>query len=348
MPFDRTEAEEAGRATFSIISCIALWFALRSTRAAERIGSLRETEGDRRDEDDGEGGGGMEAALDRRARGVFIVRERVGVPVGGPIDPPTRPAFGVYGDPVVRVEEARPKVDCIGEAIRFVVVGLLTVLLLGLLAPDTRLLNCFAVIPTYLEAREPGVIIDSMPVFLPCGAMLRLVMVVVLVRVAGGPPPGVRRPDDADGVTLPVASPGVARPLDPAGVLRPLALVEADSDGVARPLRDEATDDGLEIEPAPTVGDDNFDAAMKTPQFGAQVKYRFPLTEPSFLPLPANPPLSSTPANNPAFPSISPRKRNVPSNPRDSIRTLSPISKVRPARLELLANTSLARLAGLG
>lgn len=53
---------------------------------AERIGSLSETDGDRRDTVDGEGGGGIdEAALDRRARGVLVERLRVGVPVGGPI-----------------------------------------------------------------------------------------------------------------------------------------------------------------------------------------------------------------------------------------------------------------------
>lgn len=72
-----------------------------------------------------------------------------------------------------------------------------------------------------------------------------------------------------------------------------------------------------------------------------------PFTEPLFLPLPANPPLSSTPANRPDFPTISPRNFNMPSKPRDSMRTLSPMSKVRPARLELLVNVSLVRLAGL-
>lgn len=72
----------------------------------------------------------------------------------------------------------------------------------------------------------------------------------------------------------------------------------------------------------------------------------YPLTEPLFLPLPANPPLSCTPAHSPSFPSISPMKRRVPSYPRDSILTLSPTSNARPALLELLPNTSECRLGG--
>jgi hypothetical protein len=73
-----------------------------------------------------------------------------------------------------------------------------------------------------------------------------------------------------------------------------------------------------------------------------------PLTVPLFLPLPAKPGPSSTPAHMPCLPSISPTKRRVPSKPRDSIRTLSPTSKVRPARLTLRVNTSDALLAGRG
>lgn len=79
---------------------------------AERVGSLSETDGDRRDKVDGEGGGGIEAALDRRARGVFVVRLRVGVPVGGgPICPATRPALGVNGELGAREGEVRLKLD---------------------------------------------------------------------------------------------------------------------------------------------------------------------------------------------------------------------------------------------
>lgn len=179
----------------------------------------------------------------------------------------------------------RPKLDWIGEAIRRGEVGLLTATLLGLLAPETRLLSCLAVMPTYFEAREPGVIMDSMPDVLLGVTAPRLVIVVVLVRVVGSPPLGVRRPDDTEGVNLPLGSPGVTRPFDNEsdGVLRPFALDEVDSDGVtrpetegvARPLRDDATEEGLEIEPAPTVGGESLDAAMNTPQFGAQIKYRF-------------------------------------------------------------------------
>lgn len=145
------------------------------------------------------------------------------------------------------------------------------------------------------------------------------------------------------------------------------------NEGVTRPLRVDATEEGLETDPDPAVGVESLEDVMKTPQFGGHVKYRVlyeavrqpykrwdrwtpprnsyrthPLTEPSFLPLPAKPPPSSTPANSPDLPSISPRNRRVPSKPRDSIRTLSPTVNVLPARLELLANTSEARLAGRG
>ena len=69
-----------------------------------------------------------------------------------------------------------------------------------------------------------------------------------------------------------------------------------------------------------------------------------PLTLPSFLPFPENPPLNSTPAHWPAFPSISPKYRRVPSKPRLSILTLSPTSKGLSARLVLLMKTSDWRL----
>lgn len=102
---------------------------------------------------------------------------------------------------------------------------------------------------------------------------------------------------------------GVTRPLlrdmDAEGVIRP------EKEGVIRPLRDEATDDGLKVRA--TVGGDNLVKATKTPQLLGHVKYRFPLTDPSFFPFPAKPPLSSTPAHRPGFPSISPIYLRVPS-----------------------------------
>lgn len=169
--------------------------------------------------------------------------------------------------------------------IRCVDAELLAASLVGLLTPETRLLSCFAVMPTYFEARDPGVIMDSILVVPLVVTALRLVIVAVLVRVVGKPPLGVRRPDDAEGVILPLGSPGVTRPFDSGsdGVLRPFAVDEVDSDGVTRPeiegvarlLRDEATEEGLEIEPEPTVGGESLDATMNTPQFGAQAKYRF-------------------------------------------------------------------------
>ena len=57
--------------------------------------------------------------------------------------------------------------------------------------------------------------------------------------------------------------------VDNEGVILP------ENEGVVRPLRLEATEEGREIGACPTVGDESFEAAMKTPQLGGQVKYRF-------------------------------------------------------------------------
>ena len=84
-------------------------------------------------------------------------------------------------------------------------------------------------------------------------------------------------------MTLPLCEAGVTRPFDKDGVLRPFALTDVekegvilpDNEGVTRPLRLEATEEGLEIDVEPTVGEESLEAAMNTPQFGAHVKYRF-------------------------------------------------------------------------
>lgn len=142
---------------------------------------------------------------------------------------------------------------------------------------------------------------------------------------AAGVVPGVTLPG-TEGVRRPVDAEGVIRPLDrdTDGVILPPRF--ADTEGVIRPLREDATDDGR----FPTVGGDSFVVATNTPHWGGQVKYCFlmsksekvqrthneeayPATDPSFFPLPANPPLSSTPAQRPGFPSISPTNRSVPS-----------------------------------
>lgn len=50
------------------------------------------------------------------------------------------------------------------------------------------------------------------------------------------------------------------------GVIRPL------KEGVSRPLRVDATDEGRLAPPRPTVGADNLVVATKTPHFGGQEK----------------------------------------------------------------------------
>lgn len=131
-------------------------------------------------------------------------------------------------------------------------------------------------------------------------------------------------PFDIDGVTRPLA-PDVILPFEIEGVVRPPSEDGGlpDEDGVARPA---SPDGGLFVTPAVAVL--SFVVVTKTPHCGGQVKYCFPPTLPLFFPFPAKPPASSTPAHSPALPSISPTYRSVPSNPRLSMRTLSPSSKV--------------------
>ena len=152
------------------------------------------------------------------------------------------------------------------------------------------LASCFAVIPTYLAAREPGVMLVG------GGAVVRPGVTKVLVAEGRGRAEGVcrllgvLRPVDAAGVTRPLDIEGVILPFENEGVFRPLGtegvflpfpmegkadgviLPEAEKEGVILPLRTDATEDGLEW---PTVGADNLVDATKTPQFGGHVKYCF-------------------------------------------------------------------------
>ena len=92
-----------------------------------------------------------------------------------------RPALGVKGDADPRGGDVRCAGGSVGEAKRRDAVGLPTVGLTGLLDPVVaRLFSCFAVIPTYLEAREPGVIIDSTGTDLFGVVALFVVTVIVL------------------------------------------------------------------------------------------------------------------------------------------------------------------------
>lgn len=75
-----------------------------------------------------------------------------------------------------------------------------------------------------------------------------------------------------DGVTLPLDIEGVFRPLPNDERVEGVILPEAEKEGVIRPLRTDATDDGRDID-SPVVGADSLVDATKTPQLGGQEKY---------------------------------------------------------------------------
>ena len=241
-------------------------------RSADGGGSFRET--DRLALFDGDGGGGIAIALGSLARGVLLVEGRdlegvvdVGRPIPIPDGRAAPSAFGVVnGDPGVlrapRVGEASCRAACIGEPSPVDLEGLAEpVPRLGLCgAPE----SCFAVMPTYFAARDPGVILVGTFVLRPGVISVRVFTADVRGRAEGVCRLGVFRPVEAagvtrpllmDGVTLPLPIDGVIRPLDTDGVFRPLPkegraegviLPDDEKDGVIRPLRLDATDDGRE------------------------------------------------------------------------------------------------------
>lgn len=72
---------------------------------------------------------------------------------------------------------------------------------------------------------------------------------------------------------------GVMRPREE-GVTRPLCIDDEveeaympENEGVVRPPRDDATEEGLWIPPARAIGADNLVVATKTPRLGGHTKY---------------------------------------------------------------------------
>ena len=213
---------------------------------------------------EGEAGGGIAIALGIRARGVFIdgrdlegVVDVEGMPMPIPEVLPLPGGLGVLNGDDGWVGDEREV-----EVKAPILVGLLVPkgLLEGLPGAGTRDSSCLAVMPTYFEARDPGVMIPVV-VFVPGRTgVIASCAVGGRLLVVGSATPGVLRPADADGVTRPLLIEGVTRPLPKVceGVFRPLdnapeaegvTLPDCENDGVARPLRVDATDDGLDIEP---------------------------------------------------------------------------------------------------
>lgn len=114
-----------------------------------------------RDEADGEGGGGIAMALGMRARGVRDVRDLDGVPNPMPVAVAGTGRGVLNGEEKLRLGEEVPLLALDGRVV-FTREGLPNA---GgsLLAPEpvSRAVSCLAVMPTYLLAREPGVIFDS-------------------------------------------------------------------------------------------------------------------------------------------------------------------------------------------
>ena len=207
--------------------------------STEISGPFRETDRLETVVSDGEGGGGIATALGILARGVLLKEGRdfdevveVGIPIPIPDGRDTPNAFGVLnGDAgVLRVGEASCREGCTGEPN--------PVDLEGLAEPAGRAglcgvrESCFAVIPTYFAARDPGVILVGT---LMLHAGVTSVRVVAAAdsrgRAEGVWRLGVFRPVEAAGVTRPLLIDGVTLPLPIQGVTRPFEI-----DGVLRPV----------------------------------------------------------------------------------------------------------------
>lgn len=202
---DSADTRESGRGLGGVLldmrPAIRSWiaFAFASRSDMDEIGGstgvwgpLSETERLESVVFEGEGGGGIAIALGSLARGVLLKDGRdllgvvaVGMPIPKPVGLAEPNAFGVLkGDPgALRVGEESCRDGCIGEPNPVDLVGLTDP------APRAGLLgvpeSCFAVIPTYFAAREPGVMFVGAFVFLPGVTRVRVVVAEGRGRAAG-------------------------------------------------------------------------------------------------------------------------------------------------------------------
>ena len=148
------------------------------------------------------------------------------------------------------------------------------------LSDASREFSCLAVIDIYFDAREPAVIFSDRE-----GVRGFKVVECASERArAAGVVAGMTRPEGVTGVVLPLLE-GVIRPLDfidDDAVIRgpdfndtPDGVILPDNAGVARPPREDATEDGRCIDPGPTVGGESLTIDTKTPHFSGQIKYCF-------------------------------------------------------------------------
>lgn len=186
--------------------------------------------------DVGEAGGGIATADGILGRGVLNDRRPLdgeeGVPTPMLENRPLAGGFGVVnGEDGGRVGEEE---SCAGGGVGLVGLSETKDFRDGLVVPASRELSCFAVIPMYLEARDPAVNLFDIEVVLLRPGVDGTCCVALLGprgRERGaGVDTGVTRPEDRDGVLRPAAD-GVTRPLDKEtdGVIRP------EMDGVIRP-----------------------------------------------------------------------------------------------------------------
>jgi hypothetical protein len=191
----------------------------------------------------GEAGGGIATADGILGRGVLKESRPLdgefGVPMPMLENLPVVGGFGVVnGEDGVRVGEGD---SCANDEIGVLELSETSEMREGLVAPVSRELSCFAVIPIYLEARDPAVNLFGVEVE-ELRTCVEDVGSAVLIgprgrECAAGVDAGVTRPEDRDGVLRPVVD-GVTLPLDKE--VDDMIRLDTDDgkDGVIRPETD--------------------------------------------------------------------------------------------------------------
>jgi hypothetical protein len=190
----------------------------------------------------GEAGGGIATADGILGRGVLKESRPLDGEFGVPmpmLENLPLVGFGVVnGEDGVRVGEGD---SCVNDEIGVPELSETREIREGLVAPASRELSCFAVIPIYLEARDPAVNLFDVEVE-ELRTCVEDVGSAVLIGPRGreraaGVDAGVTRPEDRDGVLRPVVD-GVTLPLDKEVDDMIRLDTDDEKDGVIRPETD--------------------------------------------------------------------------------------------------------------